>query len=217
MELCEELEALLRQARPIFCDETALADVTVKGRANFVTRCDTGVQNFLKGELERRWPDIQFLGEEGGCAAPDPSPAEETSQREEPTADEPADGAANGVLEQAGEDETPAVEQFGASGGSAVQLDAEQITSIEISSPDGDTTVTDEDGIGLIAALLSPSGQAQSWKALGEASYSVDINYAGGSARLDVYVADGSLVCITDGGGAYSAAGSPAEFLDALN
>lgn len=73
MELCEELEALLRQARPIFCDETALADVTVKGRANFVTRCDTGVQNFLKGELERRWPDIQFLGEEGGCSAPDPA------------------------------------------------------------------------------------------------------------------------------------------------
>lgn len=75
------------------------------------------------------------------------------------------------------------MEQFGASGGSAVQLDAEQITSIEISFPDGDTTVTDEDGIGLIAALLSPSGQAQSWKALGEASYSVDINYAGGSAQ----------------------------------
>ena len=164
------------------------------------------------GEIDPRNSDAG-----ADCAAPDPSPAEETSQREEPTADEPADGAANGVLEQAGEDETPAVEQFGASGGSAVQLDAEQITSIEISSPDGDTTVTDEDGIGLIAALLSPSGQAQSWKALGEASYSVDINYAGGSARLDVYVADGSLVCITDGGGAYSAAGSPAEFLDALN
>lgn len=164
------------------------------------------------GEIDPRNSDA---GADG--AAPDPSPAEETSQRDEPTADEPAGGAANGILEQAGEDETPAVEQFGASGGSAVQLDAEQITSIEISSPDGDTTVTDEDGIGLIAALLSPSGQAQSWKALGEASYSVDINYAGGSARLDVYVADGSLVCITDGGGAYSAAGSPAEFLDALN
>lgn len=164
------------------------------------------------GEIDPRNSDAG-----ADCAAPDPSPAEETSQREEPTADEPADGAANGVLEQAGEDETPAVEQFGASGGSAVQLDAEQITSIEISSPDGDTTVTDEDGIGLIAALLSPSGQAPDWKELGKASYSVDINYAGGSARLDVYVADGSLVCITDGGGAYSAAGSPAEFLDALN
>lgn len=72
-EMCNELERLLRQAREIFCDETALEDVAVKGRANFVTRCDTGVQNFLKKELERRWPDIQFLGEEGGSEAPDPA------------------------------------------------------------------------------------------------------------------------------------------------
>lgn len=72
-EMIKELSLLLRQARSIFCDETALADVTVKGRANFVTRCDTGVQNFLKEELARRWPDIQFLGEEGGCEAPDPA------------------------------------------------------------------------------------------------------------------------------------------------
>lgn len=159
--------------------------------------------------------DLRDTGSDG--AAPDPSPAEETPQRDEPTADEPADGAANGVLEQAGEDETPAVEQFGASGGSAVQLDAEQITSIEISFPDGDTTLTDGEDISLVAALLSPSGQAPDWKELGKASYSVDINYAGGSETLEVYVSGGSLVCATDGGGAYSAAGSPAEFLDALN
>jgi hypothetical protein len=44
----------------------------------------------------------------------------------------------------------------------------------------------------------------------------VDINYAGSSEKLEVYVSGGSLVCATDGGGAYSAAGSPAEFLDAL-
>ena len=69
----EQLEGLLRQARPIFTDETALADVTVKGRANFVTRCDTGVQRFLQRELADRWPDVQFLGEEGGSAAPDPA------------------------------------------------------------------------------------------------------------------------------------------------
>ena len=50
-EMEKELEALLRQARSIFVDETALADVTVKGRANFVTRCDTGVQHFLQKEL----------------------------------------------------------------------------------------------------------------------------------------------------------------------
>lgn len=164
------------------------------------------------GEIDPRNSDA---GADG--AAPDPSPAEETPQRDEPTADEPADGAANGVLEQAGEDETPAVEQFGTSGGSAVQLDAEQITSIEISSPDGDTTLTDGEDISLVAALLSPSGQAPDWKELGKASYSVDINYAGGSETLEVYVSGGSLVCATDGGGAYSAAGSPAEFLDALN
>lgn len=71
--MAEELETLLRQARTIFLDETALADVTVKGRANFVTRCDTGVQHFLQKELGKRWPNIQFLGEEEGCAEPDPS------------------------------------------------------------------------------------------------------------------------------------------------
>ena len=51
------------------------------------------------GEIDPRNSDAG-----ADCAAPDPSPAEETSQREEPPADEPADGAANGVLEQAGED-----------------------------------------------------------------------------------------------------------------
>lgn len=70
--MCSELEGLLRQARSIFQDEVALADVTVKGRANFVTRCDTGVQSFLQAELGRRWPDIQFLGEEGGKETIDP-------------------------------------------------------------------------------------------------------------------------------------------------
>ena len=148
--------------------------------------------------------DLRDTGSDG--AAPDPSPAEETSQRENSAAEDSSGGAANGVLEQAGKDETP-----------AVQLDAEQITSIEISSPDGDTTLTDGEDISLVAALLSPSGQAPDWKELGKASYSVDINYAGGSETLEVYVSGGSLVCATDGGGAYSAAGSPAEFLDALN
>ena len=71
--MCGELEGLLRQARKIILDEQALADVTVKGRANFVTRCDTGVQSFLQEELGRRWPEIQFLGEEGGIASLDPA------------------------------------------------------------------------------------------------------------------------------------------------
>lgn len=62
--MLDELQILLRQAGTFFYDETALTDVTVKGRANFVTRCDTGIQNFLQRELAYRWPRIQFLGEE---------------------------------------------------------------------------------------------------------------------------------------------------------
>lgn len=72
-EMCGELETLLRRTKEIICDESALADVTVKGRANFVTRCDTEVQAFLQGELARRWPDVQFLGEEGSRADIDPA------------------------------------------------------------------------------------------------------------------------------------------------
>lgn len=72
-EMEQELRQLLRQARTIFTDELALADVTVKGRANFVTRCDTGVQHFLQKELRKRWPEIQFLGEEEGCTLSDPT------------------------------------------------------------------------------------------------------------------------------------------------
>ena len=71
--MCSELEGLLRQARKIILDEQALADVTVKGRANFVTRCDTGVQSFLQKELGQRWPEIQFLGEEGGIGSLNPA------------------------------------------------------------------------------------------------------------------------------------------------
>ncbi len=61
---------LMRQAKRLIVDETLLADVSAKGRANFVTHCDTAVQEFLQRELADRWPKIQFLGEEA-AAAPD--------------------------------------------------------------------------------------------------------------------------------------------------
>ena len=61
---------LMRQAKPLITDEALLADVSAKGRANFVTHCDTAVQQFLQRELAARWPKIQFLGEEE-AAAPD--------------------------------------------------------------------------------------------------------------------------------------------------
>ena len=65
------LQALLFETRPFFFDEAALADSAAKGRADYVTRCDTGVQRFLQTELARRWPDVQFLGEEGARGALD--------------------------------------------------------------------------------------------------------------------------------------------------
>ncbi len=65
------LQALLFETRPFFFDEAALGDSAAKGRADYVTRCDTGVQRFLQTELARRWPDVQFLGEEGARGALD--------------------------------------------------------------------------------------------------------------------------------------------------
>lgn len=61
---------LVRRTKPLITDEGLLADVSAKGRANFVTHCDTAVQDFLQRELAARWPQIQFLGEEA-AAAPD--------------------------------------------------------------------------------------------------------------------------------------------------
>lgn len=65
-----QVEELVRQAKPLITDETLLGDVSTKGRANFVTHCDTAVQDFLQRQLAARWPEIQFLGEEA-AAAPD--------------------------------------------------------------------------------------------------------------------------------------------------
>ncbi len=66
----QQVLQLMRQTKPLITDETLLADAAAKGRANFVTHCDTAVQQFLQRELAARWPEIQFLGEEE-ASAPD--------------------------------------------------------------------------------------------------------------------------------------------------
>lgn len=66
----DEAVGLVRRAKPLITDEGLLADVSAKGRANFVTHCDMAVQAFLQRELAARWPQIGFLGEEA-AAAPD--------------------------------------------------------------------------------------------------------------------------------------------------
>lgn len=66
----QQVLQLMRQAKQLITDENLLSDASAKGRANFVTHCDTAVQQFLQQELARRWPQIQFLGEEE-AASPD--------------------------------------------------------------------------------------------------------------------------------------------------
>ena len=59
-----EIIDLIKQTEKIIFDEAAVSDITVKGAADFVTRVDTAVQDFLQKELGDRYPQIGFIGEE---------------------------------------------------------------------------------------------------------------------------------------------------------
>lgn len=55
---------LVRQAGEILLDRASARQVTVKGRADYVTQVDLAVQRFLKQELAALTPDIPLLSEE---------------------------------------------------------------------------------------------------------------------------------------------------------
>ena len=55
---------LVREAGSLLLNKALARDITVKGRANFVTSCDFAVQEQLKGALMARWPDAGFYSEE---------------------------------------------------------------------------------------------------------------------------------------------------------
>ncbi len=61
----DKVEALVRSTKAIIADRTAAADVTVKVLADFVTRTDFRVQEYLNRELAALYPEVQMLGEEG--------------------------------------------------------------------------------------------------------------------------------------------------------
>ncbi len=56
---------LIKSTKPIIDDNELRNAVTVKGQSDFVTKVDTSVQAYLKSELSKLYPDIQFMGEEG--------------------------------------------------------------------------------------------------------------------------------------------------------
>ena len=57
--------SLVKETRGIIMEKRGHVHPSEKGFADFVTEVDTGVQEFLKARLAERYPDIQFLGEEG--------------------------------------------------------------------------------------------------------------------------------------------------------
>lgn len=59
-----QITDLVHQTRPLILDTRMAQDITVKGRADFVTKVDTSVQHFLQKHLHELYPDVQFMGEE---------------------------------------------------------------------------------------------------------------------------------------------------------
>lgn len=65
MEL-QEIITLVKETKAFVGNRERAEHVKTKGRADYVTQVDTDIQSFLARELGRRFPDIQFLGEEEG-------------------------------------------------------------------------------------------------------------------------------------------------------
>lgn len=140
---------------------------------------------------------------DGDEALPPADNSAENTESENPAETGVADGAA-------------VPELFSQSGEGVLSLDAGSISSIDISAEGLSRTITDEDDILVIASMLSPAGDAQP-QALGDVYCSVGLNYDEGSSTLNVYMAEGLLLCETGDGFTYSAAGSPEEFIAALD
>lgn len=62
----QEIIALVKETKSFVGNRERAEHIKVKGRADYVTQVDTDIQNYLARELGRRFPKIQFLGEEEG-------------------------------------------------------------------------------------------------------------------------------------------------------
>ena len=61
----EIIKNIVLEAGKLFSDESAANAVTEKGAADFVTAVDLASQNYIKGQLEKYYPDAALLSEEG--------------------------------------------------------------------------------------------------------------------------------------------------------
>lgn len=62
----QEIIALVKETKAFVENRERAGHIKTKGRADYVTQVDTDIQSFLARELGRRFPGIQFLGEEEG-------------------------------------------------------------------------------------------------------------------------------------------------------
>ncbi len=60
----DELIELVKETKAIALDRNSAHNVSVKGLADFVTKVDTAVQEFMRVRLKELYPDIQFMSEE---------------------------------------------------------------------------------------------------------------------------------------------------------
>lgn len=69
----DKIIQLVHETRPLIMDTENTHKITIKGQADFVTRVDTSVQQFIQKALAGLYPDIQFIGEEDHMNTIDPS------------------------------------------------------------------------------------------------------------------------------------------------
>lgn len=62
----QQIIALVKETKYIITNREMATHVKEKAMADYVTQVDVAVQNFLKEELHKIHPEIQFLGEETG-------------------------------------------------------------------------------------------------------------------------------------------------------
>ena len=177
--------------------------VTIVEFENGVTAVAAGVPQAAQFGVAAAPYEVDPRDAAGDEALPPADNSAENTESENPAETGVADGAA-------------VPELFSQSGEGVLSLDAGSISSIDISAEGLSRTITDEDDILVIASMLSPAGDAQP-QALGDVYCSVGLNYDEGSSTLNVYMAEGLLLCETGDGFTYSAAGSPEEFIAALD
>lgn len=81
-------------------------------------------------------------------------------------------------------------------------------------SGEAEAELSDTESITAMAEILSCAGEAGDVS--GEASYLVSVEFEDGSETIMVWADEGELICSSDGGNLYSAAGSEDELLDAI-